>query len=195
MKNPLIIGITGGIGSGKTTMSNQLRAEGFYVYNSDLEARRLQNENQEIRQMMISIFGSNIYNSEGLDRRALAKIVFENRDLLSKLNEIVHPILRADFNDWVLLHQSEKILFIESAIMLETGLSKLVDKVVLMTASEKIRIERVIKRDALSIDDVKARMSNQLSEEAKIKLADIIIHTDDNLPMQNKMQQLLASIQ
>ena len=194
MKNPLIIGITGGIGSGKTTLSEHLRIEGCNVYDSDLEARRLQNEHPEIRKKLIELFGTEIYNSVGLDRQALAKIVFAKQDMLIKLNEIVHPIVSEDFKSWITQHASKKLVFVESAILVESGFNKLVDMVVLMTASEDLRIRRVIKRDGVNPEQVKARMSNQLPDEAKIPLADIVIHTDDNLPMVDKMKLLLVKL-
>jgi len=194
MKNPLIIGITGGIGSGKTTLSEHLRREGYNVYDSDLEARRLQNEHPVIRKKLIELFGKDIYTSQGLNRSELAKIVFAKQDLLIKLNEIVHPVVREHFKNWVTQHSDEQFLFVESAILVESGFSKLVDKVVLMAASEELRIKRVIKRDGSTPEQVKARMSNQLPDEAKIPLADIVIHTDDNLPMLDKMKLLLEKL-
>ena len=194
MKNPLIIGITGGIGSGKTTLSEHLRHEGFFVYDSDLQARSLQNKHPLIRKKLTELFGEDIYTTEGLNRPELAKIVFAQHELLVKLNEIVHPVVREDFKNWIAQHAENKFLFVESAILLESGFRELVDKVVLMTASEELRIKRVVKRDGTSPEQVKARMLNQLPDKAKIPLADIVIHTDDNLPMIDKMRRLLEQI-
>lgn len=194
MQHPFIIGITGGIGSGKTTLSKHLRLEGYDVYDSDVEARRLQNEHPHIRQQLIDLFGEEIYTPQGLNRPALAKIVFENHELLLRVNKIVHPVVKQDFKEWVLQHPAANILFIESAILFESEFNTLVDKVVLMMASEELRIRRVMKRDGSTPEQVKARMSNQLSDEAKIPLADIIIHTDDNLPMVDKMKRLLVEL-
>ena len=160
MKNPLIIGITGGIGSGKTTLSEHLRREGYNVYDSDLEARRLQNEHPVIREKLIELFGEDIYTSQGLNRPALAKIVFENHKLLIKLNEIVHPVVREHFKNWVALHSKQSLIFVESAILVESGFSKLVDKVVLMAASEELRIKRVIKRDGSTPEQIKNALQN-----------------------------------
>ena len=194
MKSPLIIGITGGIGSGKTTLSEHLRREGFFVYDSDLEARRLQNEHPAIRKQLIEFFGAEIYTSQGLNRPELARIVFAKHELLYKLNEIVHPFVTEDFKKWIIKHSTQRFLFVESAILVESGFIKLVNKVVLMTASEDLRIRRVIKRDGVNSEQVKARMSNQLPDEAKIPLADIVIHTDDNLRMVDKMKHLLEQL-
>lgn len=194
MKNPLIIGITGGIGSGKTTLSENLRLKGYDVYDSDLEARRLQNEHPLIRKQLIDLFGKEIYSANGLNRSALAKIVFSKKELLIKLNKIVHPVVKDDFKNWIELRSSKKFLFLESAILFESGFNVLVDKVVLMTASEQIRINRVIKRDGVTPEQVMTRMSNQFSDKIKIPLADFIIHTDDNLPMVDKMSKLLVQL-
>ena len=194
MKNPLIIGITGGIGSGKTTLSEHLRREGFPVYDSDKEARRLQNDHPLIREKLMGLFGTDIYNESGLNRAELAKIVFGNPELLRKLNDIVHPVVREDFRMWVVRNSSEKYAFVESAILFESGFNKLVDKVILMTASEELRIRRVIKRDGVNPEQVKARMSNQFDDKDKIPFADYVIHTDDNLPMIDKMKRLLLQL-
>ncbi len=194
MKNPLIVGITGGIGSGKTTLSEHLRREGFSVYDSDKEARRLQNNHPVIREKLTELFGADIYNESGLNRAELAKIVFGNPELLRKLNDIVHPVVRDDFKQWIMRNNSEKYAFVESAILFESGFNKLVDIVVLMTASEELRIRRVIKRDGVNPEQVKARMSNQFDDKDKIPFADYVIHTDDNLPMIDKMKHLLLQL-
>ena len=191
MNKPLIIGITGGIGSGKTTLSKSLREAGYEVYDSDLEARRLQNENPEIRKGLMELFGTDIYTQEGLNRPKLAEIVFSDQSLLFKLNAIVHPVIRLDFENWVMQRQQLKFVFVESAIMIESGFSKLVNKIILVTAAEQLRIERVIKRDGITEEQVKARMSKQYPDDVKIPLADYVMYTDDNLPMVDKMEKAL----
>jgi len=195
MNKPLIIGITGGIGSGKTTLSKSLREAGYEVYDSDLEARRLQNENSEIVKGLKELFGSEIYTSQGLDRPRLAEIVFADQSLLLQLNAIVHPVIRLDFENWVKQLSDRKFVFVESAIMFESGFSKLVNKTILVTASEQLRIERVIKRDGITEEQVKARMSKQYPDDVKIPLADYVIYTDDNLPMADKMKKALDWLQ
>jgi len=195
MNKPLIIGITGGIGSGKTTLSKSLREVSYEVYDSDLEARRLQNENSEIVKGLKELFGSEIYTSQGLDRPRLAEIVFADQSLLLQLNAIVHPVIRLDFENWVKQLSDRKFVFVESAIMFESGFSKLVNKTILVTASEQLRIERVIKRDGITEEQVKARMSKQYPDDVKIPLADYVIYTDDNLPMADKMKKALDWLQ
>ncbi|MDR3652674.1 MAG: dephospho-CoA kinase [Paludibacter sp.] len=194
MHKPLIIGITGGIGSGKSTLSHLLRAEGYSVYDTDLEARRLQNEHSTMRKKLVDMFGKDIYTEQGLNRSALGKIVFSKPELLTKLNSIVHPLVMDDFNNWVQNRFPKKMLFIESAILYESGFNKLVDKVILITAAEDIRIERVVKRDGITPEHVRARMSNQLPEEEKLTRADFVIHTDDDKPLVDKMRKLIAEL-
>jgi len=194
MHKPLIIGITGGIGSGKSTLSKLLRAEGYSVYDTDLEARRLQNEHSAMRKKLMDMFGKEIYTEQGLNRSALGKIVFGKPELLSKLNTIVHPLVMEDFNSWVLNRYPKKMLFIESAILYESGFNKLVDKVILITAEEAIRIERVMKRDGVTPEHVRARMAYQLSDKEKIERADFVIHSDDNKPLIDKMRKIIVDL-
>jgi len=194
MQKPLIIGITGGIGSGKSTLSHLLRAEGYSVYDTDLEARRLQNEHSAMRKKLVDMFGKDIYNEQGLNRSALGKLVFGKPELLTKLNAIVHPLVMEDFNSWVINRYPKKMLFIESAILYESGFNKLVDRVILITAEEAIRIERVVKRDGITPEHVRARMSHQLSEEEKSARADFVIHSDDNKPLVDKMRKIIVEL-
>jgi dephospho-CoA kinase len=194
MKSPLLIGITGGIGSGKTTLSKKLRAEGYSVYDSDAEARRLQNEHPVIRKELIKLFGDDIYTNQILNRSALAKIVFGKPELLSKLNSIVHPYVKQDFDLWIKKHETEKLLFKESAILFESGFNNFVDKVILMVASEEVRIARVIKRDGATPEQVKLRMKNQMTDDEKVPKADFVIYTDDNMPLEDKMRRILVQL-
>jgi dephospho-CoA kinase len=194
VSKPLIIGITGGIGSGKTTLSDLLRNENYYVYNSDLEARRLQNEHPILKKQIQEIFGNEIYTESGLNRPALAKIVFNDKNLLAKLSAIVHPAVRQDFHDWIDAHSDQQLLFLESAILFENSLYKQVDKVIVITASEQVRIRRVIKRDNVTLENVRSRMKNQLPEESKIARADFVIHSDDNMPLIDKMRKIIQEL-
>ena len=194
MKTPIIIGITGGIGSGKSTLSERLREIGYSVYDSDLEARRLQNEHPEIQDQLIELFGEDIYNDQGLNRPVLAKLVFGKPELLAKLNAIVHPVVHTDFMDWIHRHSAENLLFMESAILFESGFNKMVDKVIVMTASVDIRIARVMKRDKVTEEQVRARMSHQMADEKKIENANFVIHSDDCRPLVVKMKIMLEEL-
>jgi len=194
MNKYLVIGITGGIGGGKSTLAARLRDEGFEVYDSDMEARRLQNEHPVIRKQLRELFGEDIYTDQGLNRAALAEMVFTNKDLLLKLNKVVHPLVEAHFKNWVEKNSANKFLFVESAILFESGFNQYVDKVIVITAAEEIRIMRVIKRDGSTVEQVRARMSSQISEDFKTSKADFIIHSDDNMPLLDKMRRILHEL-
>ena len=194
MKSPLLVGITGGIGSGKSTLSDLLRAEGFKVYDSDVEARRLQNEHPLIRKQLVELFGEEIYGHNGLNRSILAQIVFGKSELLMQLNSVVHPVVLDDFKSWIQTHSTHKFLFMESAILFESGFNSIVDKVILIVASEAIRIARVVKRDGVTPEQVLARISHQLPDAAKIPRADFIIHSDDERPLKDKMIKIVSEL-
>lgn len=194
MQKALIIGITGGIGSGKSTLSEKLRIEAYSVYDSDVEARRLQNENPVIKNQLIELFGEEIYTPQGINRSSLAKLVFGRKELLAQLNAIVHPVVKENFKAWIENHKSEKLLFIESAILFESGFNVLVDKVILMTAAREIRLARVVKRDGTAPELVSARMANQLPDEDKIARVDFVIHSDDNKPLDAKMRKIVFEL-
>ncbi|NDP22486.1 MAG: dephospho-CoA kinase [Paludibacter sp.] len=194
MIKPLIIGITGGIGGGKSTLAEKLRSEGFEVYDSDKEARILQNEHPVIREKLIELFGSEIYLGNELNRIELGSIVFKKSELLLKLNAIVHPIVKEHFKNWIENRQNQKLLFMESAILFESGFNSFVDKVIVITASEDIRIKRVIKRDGSSVEQVRLRIANQLPEEKKVAKADFIIHSDDKQLLVGKMKKILSQL-
>lgn len=195
MKKPVLVGITGGIGGGKSTLSGRLMHAGYCVYNSDLRARVLQQENPGLVNSIKQLLGDDAYTATGeLNRPLVASRVFSDTSLLNALNKLVHPVVRADLQHWMQMHHAEKILFVESAIMYESGLAGLMDKVILMTASEEERIRRVMKRDHITAEQVKARMQNQLSDDKKKLLADYVIFSDDNLPLNEKMEQLLQSL-
>lgn len=195
MKKPVLVGITGGIGGGKSTLSGRLMHAGYCVYNSDLRARVLQQENPGLVNSIKQLLGDDAYTGTGeLNRPLVASRVFSDTSLLDALNKLVHPVVRADLQHWIQTHHAEKILFVESAIMYESGLVGLMDKVILMTASEEERIRRVMKRDHITAEQVKARMQNQLSDDKKKLLADYVIFSDDNLPLNEKMEQLLQSL-
>lgn len=191
IKSGMIVGITGGIGGGKTTFSNLLRDMGFKVYDSDLEARRLQIEDNCVRTQMIELFGRNVYSGNSLNRSLVADVVFNNPGILQQLNAIIHPVVQSDFREWTLLYPNEKYLFIESAILFEAHFDKIVDKIILVTASEETRIDRVVKRDGLTKEQVKLRMKNQLSDEIKMKLSDVVVRTDRNEDLKVQLNDIL----
>ncbi|HEY9082234.1 MAG TPA: dephospho-CoA kinase [Vicingaceae bacterium] len=175
---PIIIGLTGGIGSGKSTIAEVFDVLKIPVFNSDIEAKQLYSH-PEIKQQIIKLFG-NVYNEQNqLDKKALANIVFNNEDKLQQLNKIIHPAVKKLFETWVSKNNHAPILIKEAAILIESGAAKQADKIIVVTAPEKERIKRVMQRDNVTEKEVIARMSKQLPEEKLITQADFIIKNDN----------------
>ena len=170
-----IIGITGGIGTGKTKVLNFFRSKNIPCYESDRRAKDLLNSEIELIKTIKSIFGEDIYNESGIDRKALASIVFNDEESLQTLNDTVHPFVKSDFNKFI-KKQESKIIFYESAIIFEHAMQEYFDKIILLISPFKDRIKRLIKRDGFSLDQIKKRISNQFDDKDKIPLSDYIIN-------------------
>ncbi|MBK9633692.1 MAG: dephospho-CoA kinase [Bacteroidetes bacterium] len=175
----LRIGITGGIGSGKTTVCAIFSTLGIPIYNSDERAKKIMVENQSVVNKLKAQFGSTIYFEDGsINRVLLSQIVFNDKEQLTKLNEIVHPAVFEDMIKWYAENQNYKYVLQEAAIMYESGSYKMLDKTILVYADQEIRIERVMKRDKVDRIAVLARMDKQMPESEKLKLADFVIYNN-----------------
>ena len=170
-----IIGITGGIGTGKTRVLNFFKSKNIPCYESDRRAKDLLNSEIELIKTIKSIFGEDIYNESGIDRKALASIVFNDEESLQTLNDTVHPFVKSDFNKFI-KKQESKIIFYESAIIFEHAMQEYFDKIILLISPFEDRIKRLIKRDGFSLDQIKKRISNQFDDKDKIPLSDYIIN-------------------
>lgn len=184
---PLLVGLTGGIGSGKTTVAKVFIAMGIPVFNSDHVAKEIINSDKEVISAITNQFGK-VYDNNLLNSKKMADIVFNDKSALQQLNNIVHPKVAEHFNAWVQKHQSEPILIKEAAILIESGAYQQMDKIILVTAPERIRIDRVMERDEVGEAKVKERMSKQLSDTKKIRYAD---YTIDNGNTQLVIPQIL----
>ena len=169
------VGLTGGIGSGKSTVSKILISKGFSVYNSDNRAKWLMNNNDNLKSSIISIFGNKAYLKGSLNRKYLSAKVFNDSLKLKALNNLVHPLVAIDFKNWLIHQKSKDFVFKEAAILIESGAYKEMDKIIVVSCPENIRLERVLKRDGNSPELVKKRMQNQISETEKINHADFVI--------------------
>lgn len=158
------IGVTGGIGSGKSTVCELLRDRGVAVYDSDSRAKQLMAESEALREQLIAAFGAECYNAEGLDRAFLASKVFGNEEALQQLNSIVHPAVRADFQAWAEQQQSPYVVM-ESAILFEAGFETEVDATLAVMAPMPMRLERTMARDGVDKESVMRRMEHQLSDD------------------------------
>lgn len=171
----ITIGITGGIGSGKSTVCKVFKLLGVPVFEADLVAKNLINSNTEIKSKLIHLFGSDIYSVNGrIDRKKLANIIFSNDIQLAKINAIIHPVVRKEFQKWVAKQKTEYVIH-EAAILFETGLYKIMDFTILVSAPKIERVKRVMQRDNISKEKVLERMEKQWSDEQKRKLATIEI--------------------
>jgi dephospho-CoA kinase len=174
----LKIGITGGIGSGKSYVCEILEKMGYPVFYSDLEAKRLMIQKSELIEQIKLIVGENAYQQGELNKPIIRNFLFENEQNKEKLNNIIHPFVYQEFENWC-VKQKEQIVFNESALLIETGSYNRFDKTILITAPEAIKIERITKRDRLDFDEIKKRFGAQLNDETKIEKADFIIKNDE----------------
>ena len=173
------VGITGGIGAGKTLVANIFRTFGIPVYNSDREAKRLMNEDPGLKEQIINLFGQKAYAKEVLNRDYLAEIVFKNQDNLSRMNSLVHPVVKKDYNKWLTKYKNKTIAIKEAALLFESGSYKDLDYTILVFAPKSIRIRRVLLRDEnRSKGDIEDIIDKQMSESRKKKLSDFIIIND-----------------
>lgn len=174
------VGITGGIGSGKSTVCKVFRIMGVPVFEADIVAKQLMNNDPTLRKQLIHLFGASVYQADQtIDRKYLAGIVFSNPSLLRKLNEAVHPAVRKSFDEWCLNQHSAYVIH-EAAILFESGFYKMMDKTITVATDETERIDRVVKRDHITVEMVRQRIKNQWNDEQRIKLADFVIGNNDN---------------
>lgn len=173
------VGVTGGIGSGKTEVCRVLETLGVPVYYADMEAKRLMNGQPELKKRIVELLGKEAFDGNALNRRYVGASVFGDRKLLEKLNRLVHPVVRKDYRDWVARQLDVPYVVEEAAILFESGAYRFLDKTVLVFAPDEIRIRRVMDRDGVSRENVKRRMIQQMDEEEKRVLADEVIVNDD----------------
>jgi len=194
----MIIGLTGGIGSGKSTIAQRLRQMGYAVYDTDSEAKRLIVEDENVRTQMVQLFGNEVYANGVYQTALVAQRVFTDRSLLAQLNAIVHPAVRADILRWATMQDSPSfrkglgvgLCFVECAILYQAGFDELCNKVVAVTAPEEVRLARVLARDHSTIDKVRARMRAQEAER-DIERADIVINNDGKASIPTLCEEII----
>ncbi len=173
-----IIGLTGGIGSGKTTVANMFADLGVPVYIADIEAKKLTNSSALIREKLIGLLGEDAYLGGELNRSYVADKIFNDSQLLEAVNNIIHPAVATHFKNWA-ANQNADYVIKEAAILFENGGYKNCDSVVLVTAPKSTRIKRLLTRDNSTEEEIEQRMNNQWSDPKKQKLADFIIENID----------------
>ncbi len=174
-----VVGLTGGIGSGKSTVAKMFKKLGVAVYIADDEAKKLMNEDVLLKEQIIELFGEKAYTASQLNRPYIANIVFNEEEKLNKLNAIVHPAVAKHFDDWK-NQQPGKYVIKEAAVLFENEGYKQCDYIILVVAPEEVRIQRVLKRDeSMSRKEIQARINNQWEDSRKIDLSDFVIFNDD----------------
>lgn len=186
------IGITGGIGAGKSLVAEIIKAMGYPVYNSDERAKELTESNPKIKEGLIHLFGEEIYQNGTLNKFALAQAIFSDESLREKVNALIHPIVREDFNLWALV-QNNSLVFNESAILFETGSFKKFDAIILVYAPKELRIKRIMKRDNCSENEVLKRMNSQFSDEEKYQLTEFRVLNDEQTPILEQVEEIILS--
>ena len=190
------IGITGGIGSGKTYICKLLELMNFSVFYSDTEAKNIQNTDPEVRTKLIELFSEECYTEDGLNRNFLAEIIFSDPAAKKQVEEIMHPAVAKHFTQWCETKEAsnERIVFIESAILYESGFDKMVDKVIMVYADEEVRIERSMNRDRADRPAIEERIKNQGSDKEKCKKADFVIYNNPNNLVNKQIIEIIKKL-
>lgn len=195
-----IIGLTGGIGSGKTTVAKFIEELGFPVYYSDVRAKEIVNDDMRLKSGIIELLGENAYDENGTyNRKYVADQVFNNNELLQQLNGMIHPAVKYDFEKWI-QHQDSELLFKETALLFELRLNQSCYKSILITADDNLRLKRVMQRDGKTYREVEKIMDKQMPEKEKIRKADFVIFNNDSvqelmLQTETIIQKLLSEIE
>ncbi len=190
---PKIIGLTGGIGSGKSTVAFTIEEMGFPVYYSDVRAKEIVNDDPFLKDRIVDLLGSEAYDENGLyNRKFVSEKIFENDELREQLNATIHPAVKHDFENWI-SRQATEYVFKETALLFELGLNKDCFKSILVTAEDNIRLKRVMDRDGKTYREVEAVMDKQMPEKDKVKLADFILYNNGTIDELKEQTVMLIS--
>ena len=185
-----IIGLTGGIGSGKSSVLEIFKKIGISTYNADESAKELISSDKKIIHSIKQLFGDDIYNENRLNSKLVSKIVFNDKEKLKSLNSIIHPAVALDFEKFCFDHREKTYIVKEAAIIFETKSENIFDKIIYVKAPKEIRIDRVIQRDKLSRDDVLNRIQNQVNETSIIDKCDFIIDNINYTDLEEKVMEI-----
>ena len=190
----ICVAITGGIGSGKSYVSAMLEERGIPVYNADTESKRLTLSNAEIRNKLIALLGEEIYANGELNKPMLASYLFASTENAVRINGIIHPVVKEDFKRWLTNHTEKEITAFESAILYEAGFEDSVDAVLVVFAPRELRLERAMKRDKATREQIEARMDAQMDEEEKCRRADFVVYNDGTLPLDEQLTSFINQL-
>lgn len=177
------VGLTGGIGSGKSLVANIFKHIGIPVFDADSESKNILDHDLQVRQKLIEWFGTEVIKSGKPDHQKIAGIIFSNQESLAKMNGLLHPLVRARFISWCGKNQKQPYVIHEAAILFESGIYRQMNATILVTAPEKIRIARVRQRDKTTEESILQRMHNQWTDERKSPLANFVINNDGESPL------------
>ncbi len=189
----IVVGLTGGIGSGKTTVAKLFEELGVPVFFADNEAKKLMQESPSLRSKIRATFGDKAYLNNTLNRSYLANLVFTDKNNLERLNKLVHPVVKAHFKNWISEQEASYVIY-ENAILFEIGSDKDCDFIIVISADQETRIKRVIKRDGVTRLDVLNRINNQWDVKKKEHLADAVIINDNNKPLKYQVLKIQSEI-
>lgn len=188
------IGITGGIGSGKSVVAHLLKVMGIPVYISDIESKRLTGESEDIKKQLIGILGERIYKDGSLNKQLLASYIFSDPNHAKQINQIIHPCVRQDFVEWTSKYDCLEFVALESAILIEAGFKNETDVVIMVYAPYNMRLQRAAERDSSSIESIRKRMQSQMNDEEKLKYADYIIYNDGSTPIIPQVEEIMRQL-
>lgn len=186
------IGITGGIGSGKSVVSKVLEIMGVPVYISDIESKRITNTDEVIRRELSALVGDAVFVDGELNRPLLASYLFESTENAEKVNTIIHPRVKEDFSRWIDSHAADELVGMESAILIESGFKDVVDYVVMVYAPWEVRVERAMQRDSACREQIVKRINAQMDDEDKRKQSDFVIFNDGETPLIPQVLELIS---
>ena len=188
------LGVTGGIGSGKSVVCDVLRLHDIPVYDADLEAKNLNDTSPVIRKKLTESFGQDLYRNNRLDREKLAHLIFNNEENLRTANSIIHPELAKHFMQWAEQRKQHPVVALDAAVLFEAGFQSVLDKTIIVLAPLEMRIERAVKRDNLTKEQITARANSQMSDKEKEELADFIIQNDGQHSLLEQVDKILQVI-
>jgi dephospho-CoA kinase len=190
----MVIGLTGGIGSGKTTVARLFEVMGCAVYNSDERAKNIY-FNSGVKQQVMALLGKEAYsNEQEINRNFISSKVFSDTSLLQQLNRIIHPAVKTDFIQFTSRYAAHKLIIKESAILFETGIYKELEKTILVTSPLELKIKRVMQRNSVSKEEIEKRMNAQWGDEQKTVLADFVIVNDDKKALIPQVSEIISKL-
>ncbi len=187
------IGITGGMGAGKSVISEMMRCLGIPVYDADIASKKILNSNTKVKTQLIELLGEEIFSNGQLNRPLMAQLIFNNNELLLKTNAIIHPAVFDDFIAWSEA-QNKEVVACETAILFESGMVSYFDSILMVSAPLEIRIERCLKRNNFTREQVLERIAKQMDESKKIELSDFVIDNDNRKALYPQLKNFLNNL-